>query len=216
MVGSREKVRKERSPRSLWFDPRLAIGIVLVLASVAGVYAVITATDRSVLVLAATSALNPGDRVHRSDLVATSVRLGEAAGRYLEASDVPEEGVLVTRSVSAGELVPASAVGQAASVRVASIVVTVNGQLSKSIIPGAVVDLWSAAVVDDRHFGPPAVLVGSATVVRVVEESGIIADNRGRAVEVLVPRSRIARVLEALDQGDAISLVPVSIPMSRR
>jgi hypothetical protein len=59
------------------------------------------------------------------------------------------------------------------------------------------------------------VLVGSATVVRVLKESGIIADHRGGGVELLVPRDRIARVLEATAGGDAISLVPVSIPVRR-
>jgi hypothetical protein len=70
-------------------------------------------------------------------------------------------------------------------------------------------------VTDDRRFGPPAVLVGSATVVRVLESKGLISDSRGHVVELLVPRDKIARVLEAVAGGDAISLVPVSIPVAR-
>lgn len=213
--GTRDTVRKVRSPKSLWFDPRLAIGVGLVVASVAGVYAVVTSTDNSVLVYAASSTLSPGDRIYSSDLQVESVQLGHADGRYLGQGDVPADGVLVTRSVSAGELVPASAVGSAASIRVASIVVRANGELSHSIVPSAVVDLWSAALMEDRHFGPPTVLVGSATVVRVLESKGIVSDSRGHVVELLVPRDRIARVLEAVAGGDTISLVPVSVPVSR-
>lgn len=207
--------RTQRAPKTFWFDPRLAIGVGLVIASVVGVFAVVTSSDNSVLVYSASATLNPGDRVYLKDLDVASVQLGQSEGHYLSQSDVPADGLLVTRSVSAGELVPASAVGSASSVRVASVVVRVSGELSHSIAPGAVIDVWSAAVTDDRRFGPPAVLVGSATVVRVLESKGLIADGSGHVVELLVPRDRIARVLEAHADGDSISLVPVSIPVSR-
>lgn len=214
MVGKRDPGRTGRQRRALGLDPRLVIGVVLVIASVAGVYAVVTASDRSVLVLAAASTVSPGDRIYAEDLRPTSVQLGEAGDRYLESEDVPSDGLLVTRSVAEGELVPRSAVGSAASIRFASIVVTVSGELSKSIVPGVVVDLWSATEAEQGVYGPPVVLVGSATVVRVVESGGIIAD-QGGGVEVLIPRAKIARVLEAVANGDAISLVPVSIPAGR-
>ncbi len=214
MVGQRGPGRTERPRRSVRIDPRLLIGVVLVVASVAGVYAVVASTDRSIQVLAAASTVSPGDRIYAGDLRPTSVRLGDAGERYLAPGDVPADGLLVTRSVAEGELVPRSAVGSAASIRFASIVVTVSGQLSKSIVPGVVVDVWSAAETDHGVYGPPVVLVGSATVVRVVESGGIIAD-QGGGVEVLIPRARIARVLEAVANGDAISLVPVSIPAGR-
>lgn len=215
MAGSRDTVRKERAPRSFWFDPRLAIGIGLVIASVAGVYGVVAAMDRSVLVYSASSALNPGDRIYPGDLDVSTVRLGETVSNYLRQGDVPSDGVLITRSVSAGELIPASAVGSVASLRFASIVVTVSGQLSKSIAPGTVVDVWSSTLLDDRRFGPPTVLVGSATVVRILDSTGFVSDNRTQAVELLVPRDRVARVLEAVADDDAVSLVPVSIPVTR-
>lgn len=215
MGGTRDTVRKVRSPKSFWFDPRLAIGLGLVVASVAGVYAVLSAADTSKPVYAASSTLSPGDRIYPSDLHLESVQLGQADGRYLSQGDVPSEGVLVTRAVLSGELVPASAVGSAASLRVASIVVRANGELSHSIEPGAVADIWSATLMEDRNFGPPTVLVGSATVVRVLESKGIASDSRGHVVELLIPRDRIARVLEAVAGGDTISLVPVSVAVSQ-
>ena len=215
MGGTRDIVRKTRSAKKFWFDPRLAIGVGLVVASVVGVVAVVAASDRSALVYAASTTLTPGDRVYSKDLDLATVRLGATNSHYLAQGDVPSEGLLVTRSVSAGELVPASAVGAAASIRVASIVVSVSRELSRSIGPGSVVDVWSAALTDDRKFGPPSVLVGSATVVRVLESKGLINDSRGRTVELLVPRSKIARVLEAVADGDAMSLIPVSIPVQQ-
>lgn len=205
--------KDERAPRSFWFDPRFAIGVGLVTLSVLGVVGVVSVADTSVQVYAARSTLSPGDRIDAGDLVSRSVRLGATSSLYLSEHEVPRDGLVVTKAVAAGELVPASAVGNAAGLRVASIVVTVHGQLAQSIVAGAVVDLWSARETDNRAFGPPSVLVSSATVVRVIQSEGIIADRSGNSVEVLVPRTKTARVLEAIANADAISLVPVSIPV---
>ena len=202
----------ERTPRPFWFDPRFVIGIALVLGSVAGVLAVVSTADSSVQVYAARSALTPGDRVAAADLAIKSVRLGDLRAKYLGTAEIPRGGFVVTRSVPAGELVPASSVGSPAGVRVASVVVTVRGELAKSISASSIVDVWSAAATDNNAFGPPSVLVSSATVVRVIEPKGLISDRGGSAVELLVPRSKTARMLEAIANQDAISLVPVSFP----
>lgn len=202
----------ERVPRAFWFDPRFAIGIALVVVSVLGVVAVVTAADSSVLVYSARSSLSPGDRVQPSDLDARSVRLGSLGGKYLVDGDIPSSGFVVTRAVSAGELVPASAVGTVAGAAMASIVVTVSGELARSVAEGSVIDLWSAKETDNSLFGPPSVLVSSAAVVRVVSSEGVIADRARQSVELLVPRSKTAAVLEAIANADALSLVPSSIP----
>lgn len=204
----------ERPPRTFWFDPRFAIGIFLVFASVVGVGFLVSTADRTEQVWAATDSLTAGDVVDSGDLELRSVRLGDTAGRYLGRDALPEDGVIVTRTIAAGELVPASAVGAADSAKLASVVVGVDGQLAQSIIAGAVVDVWSAAPTDNGDYGPPAVLVSGATVVRLVESDGIIAQGDASGVEVLVPRGRIASVLEALANGHSVSLVPMSTPLA--
>ncbi|QNE46023.1 hypothetical protein F1C58_03260 [Glaciihabitans sp. INWT7] len=208
----RSRPDSERAPRSFWFDPRFAIGVGLVIVSVLGVVGVVTAADSSVLVYAARSALVPGDRVTPGDLDARSVRLGSLGVRYLREGDVPREGFVVTRPVSAGELVPSSALGEVAGAVGAPVVVGVNGELARSIAEGSIVDLWSAKEADDHVFGPPSVLVDSATVVRVIAKDGVIVDRTVQSVELLVPRTKIAAVLESIANSDALSLVPTSIP----
>jgi hypothetical protein len=213
MKASKAARQPERPPRSFWFDPRFAIGIGLIAASVLGVLWLVAAADRTVPVYAAASELSAGDRIAASDLVEHDVRLGELGDNYLTVADLPEEGLVVVRSVSAGELVPMSAVGSGAGLRVNSVVVSIAGGLSRSIQPGAVVDLWSAREIEHGEFGPPAVLVSSATVVRVVEPEGFVAGGAARTVEVLVPRAQTARVLDATANNDTMSLVPVAIPV---
>jgi hypothetical protein len=204
---------KERKPRSFWFDPRFGIGIALVAVSVLGVLGIVASADRSVQVFAARASLSPGDRIVAADLVATNVRLGDVDAKYLRPSQLPSDGLVVTRTVSAGELVPSSAVGTASSSRLASVVVSVQGSLPKAVIAGADVDLWSASKTEDHDFGPPAVLASSATVVRVIAPDGIVAGASGGAVEVLVDRPKLASVLEAIANEDAVSIVPVGLPV---
>jgi hypothetical protein len=198
--------------RPFAFDPRLAIGLLLVVASVAGVVAIVSAADKSVQVYSARSPLAPGDRIMPDDLEARSVRLDAAGTLYLAPGDVPDTGFVVTKSVAQGELVPASAVGSVDGLRLTSVVLTMGSQLAASVQPGSVVDVWAAEEVESGHFGPPAVIVAGATVVRLVESDSIVAADQATAIEVLVPKSKIARVLEALANDDAISVVPATIP----
>ncbi len=198
--------------RPFAFDPRLAIGLLLVVASVAGVVAIVSAADTSVQVYSARNPLAPGDRIMPDDLEARSVRLDAADTLYLEPGEVPDTGFVVTKSVAQGELVPASAVGSVDGLRLTSVVLTMGSQLAASVQPGSVVDVWAAEEVDSGHFGPPAVIVSGAIVVRLIESDSIVASDQTTAIEVLVPKSKIARVLEALANDDAISIVPATIP----
>jgi hypothetical protein len=196
--------------KKVWIDPRLIIGVVLIGASVAGVLGVISSVDSGVTVLVARDDLAPGDRIDASDLRESSVRFAEA-GRYLAA--VPDEGLIVTKPVREGELVPVSAVGASAGTKYASVVIVVNGQLPSAVLPGSTVDLWAARAGELNSFGAPAVIVSGATVVRTIEPEGLVTSGDRTTLELLVPRTRIARVLEAVANSDALSVVPTSLPI---
>ncbi len=196
-----------------WFDPRFAIGLVLVLAAVIGVYFVVAGSDRTTAVYAARSALTVGDHIEAGDLGVSHVRLDGADGLYLTPRRLPAEGLIVTRTVAAGELVPAAAVGRTSGAEVTSVVVELTSTLAAAIGPGSVVDVWSARQSDHAQFAPPVVLVSQAGVVRIVEPTGLVAANGRRSVEILVPKSRVASVLEAIANGDAIAVVPVNEPL---
>lgn len=209
--GGRMKSDAGKTTRTrFWFDPRFAIGLALVVASVGGVYAIVASTDQTTAVYAARAALAVGDRIDASDLVATRVRLGASGEFYVTPDRLPHDGLVVTRTVAAGELVPASAVGTKAGTLVTSIVVDLQGKLAAAIEPGSVVDVWSARQTEHGAFGPPAVLVGQASIVRIVEPSGFIAADGGQSVEILVPKGTVAAVLESIANGDAIAVVPVN------
>jgi len=229
-MASRDSQQHGSAPsrrRSAWLDPRLAIGLLLVVASVLGVVALVDAANASVEVLAARSTLTPGQRVHKSDLVPTSVRVGHTAALYLTPSDIPAAGLIVTRAVSAGELVAHTAVGSQAGKSLTSIVVSVGGTLAASIDAGSRVDLWSSAPADAAadgegsapagaagSFAAPTVLVSSAIVVRIVDQKNLVASS-GSSVEVLLPKSQVAMVLDAIANGAVLSVLPVDLPLGQ-
>lgn len=202
-----------KARRSFALDPRLVIGLVLVAASLAGVVFIVSSADETVEVYAARQTLAPGDRVDSDDLATRNVRLDDAGGLYLVPGDVPADGFTVTRSIVEGELVPASAVGSVDGLRLTSVVLAVSGELAASITTGAVVDVWAGKQIANGEYEPPVVIVAAADVVRLVESDSIVAGGRTTAVEVLVPKSKVARVLEAVADSDAVSIVPATIPI---
>ena len=212
MTTARREPRPTGRRARFWFDPRFAIGLLLIVASVGGVVAIVGAADATVQVYTARAALAPGDHIDESDLALTGVRVDGAERLYLLPRDLPGDGFEVTKPVARGELVPASAVGSAEGARQTSIVVAVDGELAASIGPGVSVDVWSARESEAGIFEAPTVIVSSATVVRLVDSQGFVVDNGAVSIEVLVPRTRVARVLEAVANSDAISVVPSSLP----
>ncbi len=193
---------------------RLVVGVVLVAASVAGVVALVGALDARTTVYAAASALSPGERIDRGDLVERSVSLDGADDIYLGADELPEGGLVVVRPVRDGELLPRTAVGDTAGVGSTALVLELASPASSSVRAGAGVDVWvSPADSDGRGFGAPVVLVPDAVVVQVVEDDRLVSSGDAGAVEVLVPRARVARVLQAQANGDALAVVPAGLPL---
>lgn len=233
--------RPARRSRRAAPDLRLVLGVLLVLGSVAGVVGILAGADRRVTVYAAASSLTPGERIDRGDLVERAVALDGADGLYLRRGEIPSAGLVVTQPVAKGQLLPTSAVGSTAGMRSTSIVLRLATRVSGAVVAGGTVDLWAApkpgtvvgavasAVASatvgasgtdkaDAALAPavqvPTVLVAGATVSKVLDASGSFAvDSAGSQVEVLVPRSRVARVLQAIADGDALALLPAGIPL---
>jgi len=223
-------------------DLRLVLGVLLVVGSVAGVYGIVAAADRRVTVYAAASALTPGERIDVGDLVQRSVALDGSDRLYLAAGRIPSGGLIVTQPVAKGELLPTSSVGSTSGARSTSLVLQLATRVSGAVVPGATIDIWAAADPDAvapsttttgaESAGPdgveagsadlppvdptaPSVIVSGATVVRVLDDSGgFSAASSGSSVEVLVPRTRVARLLQAIAQKASLAVVPAGIPLA--
>ena len=190
-------------------DPRLVIGVALVLVSLAGVWLVVQQSARTETAWAATRTLLPGDTVAAGDVQQIEVRLPQSQDRYLDASADPV-GMVVASTVGEGEVLPLRALGSAASVDRSAVVIDVEGALPRSVRTGSLVDVWTAAPNDDGY-DAPAVLIDDAIVVGVVEDEGILA-SAAQQLELLVPTDETSRLLEAMSNEHVLSVVPLAQP----
>lgn len=193
-----------------WLDPRLVIGVALVLASLAGVWLVVQQSARTESAWAATRTLLPGQVLTAADVAQVEVRLVPSQQRYLGAEADPV-GMVVGSTVGEGEVLPLRALGTAAGDGRSAVVVDVQGSLPGAVRPGSLVDIWTAAPAEDGYEAP-AVLVDDAIVVAVVEDDGILAST-ARQLELLVPSDETAVLLEAMSNEHALSVIPLTTPV---
>lgn len=206
-----------RLRRPSWRDKRLVVGLLLVLAAVGLGAQVVARADRTVPVFAAGATLPVGAELRPDGLNVVRVRLDGAQQHYLSAERPLPQGQVLLRSVGAGELVPASAVGPADRLARRPLGIPVDGVLPDGLAPGGLVDVWASA--RDRKAGSnvyaaPERLVASAPVFQVTVPSSGLSVSRATTVHVLLAEGDLARVLEALANGAKTVVVPVpgSVP----
>ncbi|TNM60040.1 hypothetical protein FHN55_19840 [Streptomyces sp. NP160] len=217
-----------------WRDPRLVVGLVLVLASVLVGARVVSAADSTVPVWVAAHTLVPGEEITAEDVRAVRVHLEGGAGGYLAADAQPPHGAVALREVGSGDLLPRSAVGSAAALTTRPVGLPVTGPLPSGLVAGALVDVWvtpaptrGAPVAAAAAAGGPSAaaqevsgprqLAAAAVVQEVVTEGGSFATGRGGLVQVQLPPAELQQALQALADGATVSLVlvPGSAPAGR-
>lgn len=198
-----------RTPRrAFWGDARFFLGILLIVASVAGVWLVVAAARNTVPVYAATHTIVPGEPISADDVRVVDVALGPLADNYLTPDDIGEASV-ATRTIDEGELVPTASVGAADSARTTSVVVRSAVDVPASVAAGTVVEVWSAPLLEQGRYDAPRILVADATVVSVTRDESMIGGGSA-ALELVIPRADVASTLAAMADESALSVVPTA------
>lgn len=192
--------------RAFWGDARFFLGILLIVASVAGVWLVVASSRQTVPVYAAQHTIVPGEAIDAGDLRVVDVALGPLAGTYLAPDDL-DGGTVATRTIEAGELVPAASVDAADAVRTTSVVVRSSVDVPASVGPGSAVEVWAAPMIERGVYDAPRILVADATVVSVDRDDSVIGGGAA-ALELVIPRADVAAALAAMADQSALSIVP--------
>lgn len=200
-----ETARQPR--RAFWGDARFLLGILLVVASVAGVWLVVASARQTEPVYAAARTIVPGEPIAASDLRVVDVALGSVAGTYL-APDELDAAAVATRTIEAGELVPEASVGDIDASRTTSVVVRSAVDVPASVTAGTVVEVWEAPPLERGEYDEPRVLVADATVVSVTRDDSMIGGGAA-SLEIVIPRGEVAATLAAMARGSALSVVPL-------
>lgn len=198
-------------PRAFWADVRFLLGIVLIVGSVAGVWAVVVTARQTAPALAAARTLVPGETISSDDLQLVDVALGSARDTYLT-PDALEPGAVATRTIERGELVARSAVGGIERTRVTTVVLPTSGDVPAAVSTGTVVEVWAAPHLERGTFGTPSVLVSSATVLSVTRGESVMGGGE-TSLELVIARTDVSAALAALADGSRLSVVPLSGPL---
>ncbi len=195
-------------PRAFWADARFLLGIVLIVGSIASVWAVVAAARHTVPVLAAARTIVAGEVIEASDLQTADVALGRRDEAYV-APGALEPGAVALRTIGEGELVARSALGSAAMVDTTTIVMRAADEVPAAVVTGTVVEIWSAAPGERGAFAEPRVLVSDAVVSSVSTADSVMGSN-GTSLELVVRRSDVAGALAAIADGSRLSVVPAA------
>lgn len=204
MGGQRQAPRLAKPS---WKDPRLLIGILLVLASVAGVVALVDSAGTSVPMYVAKDALTVGQKITPDDLTIVKVQLGDVDGRYLSPRDALDTNAVAVRMVPQGELVSRSSIGRVDALNRKPASVTLEEALPPDIVVGARVDVWVSLPDDRNGFKPPTLMLPGVEVAGLNAASSSLGGSRNTQLLVLVTDSQMPGFLGAVANKAKVSVV---------
>jgi hypothetical protein len=203
-----------RLSRPRWLDPRLIAGLVLVLLSVVVGSKILADADERIQVWSVTRDMGPDAALTSDDLVVRAVRLDAAASRYVSAEQ-DLEGLVLTRPVGRGELLPLAAVGHSGASEQRRVVVEVDRLGAGGLDRGRVVDVYA---VRDATGGasppPPELVLAGVTVAEDVRASGSAFGGNGTkaGVALLVDGDDVSDLIDAMAHG---AVYVVQVPSAR-
>ena len=191
-----------------WKDPRLLVGLLLVLASVAAVTAVVGNADQTTGVYAARAEIPVGTEIVPSDLTVVAVRLGDLQSAYLRVDQGVPEDVVATALLRAGELVPRAALGAADQLDRKPVGLTIDDPLPAGTTTGSRVDVWVSLEGEGGSWEPPTQLLEAAEISELTLSESALGGTAGSTlVHVLVGEEALPELLAALLNEARIAIV---------
>ena len=196
-----------RLKKPSWKDPRLLIGILLVLVSVASVTALLGNADKTVEMFAARDDISVGQKITSDEFSIVNVSLGEVEHTYLSAETGIPENAVATTFIRKGELIPGASLGTADALDRKPVALTIDSALPEGAGAGARVDVWVAMPDGRNGFSPPERLLESAEISQLTETGPALGSVQIEQLHVLVTDEKMPGLLNALSNGARINVV---------
>ncbi|MDQ0849529.1 hypothetical protein QFZ65_001467 [Arthrobacter sp. B3I9] len=196
-----------RLKKPSWKDPRLVVGILLVLASTAGVVSLLGAADQTTEAYAAREAIAVGERLTADKLHRVKVRLGDLEQRYLTPESGLAEGAVAVQRIGQDQLVPRDSLGELDVLDRKPVAVTVDEALPAQAVAGSRVDVWVALPDARNGYSQPTLLLPGAEIAQLTPGSTALGSARSTVVMVLVTDSQMPQLLGAQANKAKISVV---------
>lgn len=206
-MGQSAGVAAPRLQKPSWKDPRLLIGVLLVLGSVAGVIALLGSADRTTQVYSAREDIAVGQVVTEADLSIVKVRLDEVEPSYVTVEHGFAEGKVALQRVAKNQLVPQASLGSADAVDRKPVAIAMEEELPAQAVPGTRVDVWVAMPGSNQAFEEPRLLLPSAEIAGMTSGSSALGAAKTTVVMVLVTDEQMPKLLGAQANKAKVSVV---------
>lgn len=190
-----------------WKDPRLMVGVLLVLASVVGVISLVGSADQTTEVYAAKDSIAVGERLTTESVVRAKVRLGETEEHYITVEAGLPEGLVAVQRIGKSQLVPKESLASVDELDRKPVAVTIDEALPPQAVAGTRVDVWVAAPDARNGFSEPQLLLRGAEIAQLTDGSTALGSSRSTVVMVLVADSQMPALLGAQANQAKISVV---------
>lgn len=197
-----------RLKKPSWKDPRLLLGILLVLASVAGVSALLASQDRTTQVLAASRDLPVGTALKAADFDVVQVSLGGLEGTYVSAGDPFPQDAVAGNLLRSGELLVKADLTEADKLDRKPLGLDVQAPLPSGIRAGDRVDVWASLPNGQNGYSEPRRLLEGAEISELSVSDSVIGGADSTRLLVLVEDQDLPALLGALSNQAKIAVVP--------
>lgn len=190
-----------------WKDPRLLVGILLVLASVVGVISLVGAADQTTEAYAAREPIAVGETLTADKLHRVKVRLGEVEEHYLTPETGLADGLVAVQRIGKDQLLPRESVGRLDGLDRKPVAITIEESLPVQAVAGSRVDVWVALPDTRNGFSEPTLLLPGAEIAQISPGSSALGSSRSTVVMVLVADQQMPKLLGAQANKAKISVV---------
>ncbi|HEY8752121.1 MAG TPA: hypothetical protein VIM40_00520 [Arthrobacter sp.] len=190
-----------------WKDPRLLVGVLLVLASVVGVISLVGSADQTTEVYAARDSIAVGEKLTADNVVRAKVRLGETEEHYVTVEAGLPDGLVAVQRIGKNQLVPRDSLATVDALDRKPVAVTIEEALPPQAVAGTRVDVWVALPDARNGFSEPKLLLPGAEIAQVTVGSTALGSSRNTVLMVLVADEQMPAILGAQANKAKISVV---------
>ncbi|MGX9900398.1 hypothetical protein ACW0JT_11725 [Arthrobacter sp. SA17] len=196
-----------RLKKPSWKDPRLLVGLLLVLASVVGVVSMVGAADQTTDVYVAREAIAVGERLTADNTARAKVRLGELEELYISGEAGLPDGLVAVQRIGKDQLLPKESLGKPDELDRKPVAITIDEPLPDQALAGSRVDVWVAQPDTRNGFSEPSMLLPGAEIAQVTPGSTALGSSRSTVLMVLVSDDQMPKLLGSQANKAKISVV---------
>lgn len=196
-----------RLKKPSWKDPRLLVGLLLVLASVVGVVSLVGAADQTTDVYVARDAIDVGERLTADNTARAKVRLGELEELYISGEAGLPDGLVAVQRIGKDQLLPKESLGKPDELDRKPVAITIDEPLPDQALAGSRVDVWVAQPDTRNGFSEPSMLLPGAEIAQVTPGSTALGSSRSTVLMVLVSDDQMPKLLGSQANKAKISVV---------